>query len=376
MKFIMTGILTTLSLRLRSVRGWAILLLLPILVCSVNLFLPSQEVSAPVQVGVCLPKRGGEAFWELLEARSGTVVNFFLAEEGEIDRNVAAGHWDCGLILAKDFESCLEDLETDRIFTLRISSGSVVYPLVRECAAACVAELIAPGIAEDYLLESGIVPDRAALKDSAFQLEMLGDDDRVRVTLTTPDGMPLEPLTLAEKSVDTILQWTTSAVILVWMLLSAADLGRWIQSPAVVRMQPLQSRTGLMLSHIGADALLAVAAGLIAQLLLGAEAAAFLAVPAYVLFWMAASILAAHFRPVWSAVPVCMPFLVVLSLLLSSALVEVEWFLPVLAGPASLLPVSLFLAACGGSAVSMLLLFAGASLCLTASVATDRLQKA
>ena len=75
MKFLLTGIVMTLKLRLRSVRGWAILLLLPLLVASVVLFLPKQEVSAPVQVGVCLPKSGGEEFWALLEQRSSAVIS-------------------------------------------------------------------------------------------------------------------------------------------------------------------------------------------------------------------------------------------------------------------------------------------------------------
>ena len=81
MKFLLTGILTTLKLRLRSVRGWVILLLLPLLVASVVLLLPKQEVSAPVQVGVCLPKNGGEEFWALLEQRSGAVISYILADE-------------------------------------------------------------------------------------------------------------------------------------------------------------------------------------------------------------------------------------------------------------------------------------------------------
>ena len=376
MKFLLTGMVTTLSLRLRSVRGWAILLLLPLLVAGVVLLVPSQEVSAPVQVGVCLPQRGGEEFWELLQQRSSTVISYIPADEDQIERNVAAGRWDCGLILARDFDDRIEDLETDRIITLRISNGSVVYPLVREAVSACLAELVSPYIAREYLLESGIAADKAALKNSGFQLEVLGENDRLLVKMSTPDGKPLEPLTLAEESVDAILSWMVSVVILVWMLLSATDLGRWMESSAVKRMLGVRNKTLLMLSRIGADAILAWAAGTAGLLLLGGGLNGCLAVLGYVLFWMTAAILAAHFSGIWNALPVCMPFLVVISLLLSSALVEVAWFLPVLAGPAGMLPVSLFLSACGGRGIPMLLLYTGAMLCLTASYATDKRSKA
>ncbi len=375
MKFLLTGILTTLKLRLRSVRGWAILLLLPLLVASVVLLLPKQEVSAPVQVGVCLPKNGGEEFWALLEQRSGAVISYILADEDQIDRNVAAGRWDCGLILDRDFDDRLEELDTDRIITLRISSGSVVYPLVRENVSACIAELVSPYIAGEYMLDSGIAADRSDLKARGFRLETLGDDDRIQVKMSTPDGRPLEPMVLAEESVDAILSWLVSVVILVWMLLSATDLGRWTGHSAVRRMLGVRNKTLLMLSRIGADALLAWAAGSAGMLLLGMGPKGCLAVLGYVLLWMAAATVAAHFSGVWNALPVCMPFLVVISLLLSSALVEVEWFLPALAGPAGMLPVSLFLSACGGATAPMLLLFAGAALCLTVSFVTDRVQK-
>ena len=194
--------------------------------------------------------------------------------------------------------------------------------------------------------------------------------------MSTPDGRPLAPLTLAEESVDDILSWMVSVVILVWMLLSATDLGRWIGSSPIKRMLSVRGKTLLMLSRVGADALLAWLAGALGIVMLGGGLEGCLAVLGYVLFWMAAACLAAHFSGIWNALPVCMPFLVVISLLLSSALVEVSWFLPALAGPAGMLPVSLFLRACGGMTASAVLLYMGAGLCLAASVVTDKLQKA
>ena len=374
MKFLLTGIFATLQLRLRGIRGWVILLL-PLLVAAVMLFVPVQEVTAPVEVGVCLPEEGGEALWQQLQQRNSAVIRYIQADEAQIERNVAAGRWDCGLVLAEDFDERLEDLDTDRIITLWTGNGSVVYPLVRENVSACIAELISPEIARQYLLDSGIAADQAALEDSGFRLEIQGESDRVLVHMSTSDGAPLEPLTLARRSTDVIMNWMVSAVILVWMFLSATDLGRWMETPAVRRMQSIRGRTMVMLSRIGADAVIAWVAGTAAVLILGGGLSASLAVLGYVLFWMAAAILAAHFSGIWNALPVFMPLMVVASLLFSSALVDVKWFLPVLAEPSKLFAVSLFLRACEGGVLPMVMLCAGAVLLLGVSVVTDKIRK-
>lgn len=370
MRFVVSGIGTTLSLRLRTLRTWLVLLLLPLLVFSVRLTVPGQEAAAPVQVGVCLPQRGAEAFWELLEARGGTVMTFLPATEEEIDRNVASGNWDCGLILPKDFADRLEELEKDGIITLRISSASVAYPLVRECAGACLAQLMSPVIAEEYLLESGIAADARILEET-FRLEPLEEGERVNVKLSTPDGSALEPLALGRESTDAIVRWMLSAALLVWMLLSTADLGRWSKTGAAGRLRPLRGTTAVFLSRIGADALLALAAGVLSQLLLGGGLWGCLAAAGYVLLWMSAAVLLARWEALWQALPVCMPFLTVLSLLLSSALVDIGWFSPGLAAVGKLLPVSRYLDGCAGDFAALALLPAAATVLLTVSAVLD-----
>jgi hypothetical protein len=340
--------------------------MLPLLAAGVMLLTPAREVSAPVQVGVCLPSRGGEALWEALEARRGTVMEFILADEHQIDRNVAAGRWDCGLILAEDFDDRLEQLDTDKMITLRISTGSVVYPLVRETVSACMAELVSPYIALDYLKDNEIAPD------DSFLLETLGQSDRVLVKMTTPEGIPLEPAALAKQTRNTILLWLVSAAVLVRMLLAATDLGKWLDTGAVKRMLPLRGKTELMLSRIGADALILWVSAAAGAVILGAGWEGCLGTLGYVLFWMAAAVLAARVPGLRNAVPVCMPFLVVISLLLSSALVDVSWFLPRLAGPAKYLGVRMFLDACTGNSRAALPLFLGAAAMLGISFMMDR----
>lgn len=366
MKFLVTGMYTALRLRLRSVRSLAAMLALPALAAIALVLIPKQEAAAPVRVGVCLPRQGGEAFREALQERSGTVMEFVWADEGQIDRNVAAGRWDCGLILAEDFDDRVAALETDRLITLRISGSSVVYPLVRETVSACVAELVSPCIALDYLYDSEILPD------GGFRTQTLEKTDRVAVRLTDPEGRDLEPAALAEQTRNTVLLWMISAVILVRMLLAATDLGKWLERGAVKRMLPMRGKTLLMLSRIGADALVLWVSAAAAAVILGAGWEGCLGTLGYVLLWMAAAVLAVRVPGIRNALPVCMPFLVVISLLLSSALVDVSRFLPGLAGPAEMLSVRLFLDTCTGNPEAALLLLLAAAAMLGISFGMDR----
>lgn len=349
MRYFATGLQTALLQRLGSVKGWIILLLLPVLVLTVMLCVPEEEVSAPVQVGVALPEEGAEDFWGLLEARSGTVLQFIDADEDVVNRNVAAGKWDCGLILAEDFEDRLEEMDTDRIITVKISAGSTVYPLVKETVAACMASLTAPDIAEDYLLDSEIL-SAEQLEGLDDQLDaVIGESDRVLVTMRTVDGRALDQLELADSGIRALLRWLVSAVLLVWMLLCAADLGRWYSTPAVKRMRPLRSSTCLMAAKISADGLVAFAAGSVALLILGDGLAGCAAAAAYVAFWSALAVVMARIPALWQTLPVWPPFAVVISLLSSSALVDVGTVFPAAAGAVRWMPVSLFMEVCSGA---------------------------
>ena len=151
MRFQWNTFQTALNLQLRAWKTWLFVLLLPALVWLLLAALPERERGAPVQVGVSLPEEGGEAFWALLEERGGVVVTFIRADEDAIAAKVASGQWDCGLLLPEDFRERLEALDTGRLVTLCVGDGSTVYPLVRETAAACLAELLSPGIAREYL---------------------------------------------------------------------------------------------------------------------------------------------------------------------------------------------------------------------------------
>lgn len=369
MRFVLFGIRTTLCRRLLSFRGWLSLLLIPVLVLSLNRAVPARELTAPVQVGVCLPETGAEEFWGLLQQRSGTVLTFLIATEPEIEARVAAGQWDCGLVLPEDFGDRLDQLKLNGLFTLRTGPGSTVYPLVRETVSACVAQLVSPAMAWEYLEESGLA---AGIEDTDGALERLNqvleESDRVMVTMSTLDGAPLEALELTDSGIRELLCWLVSCLILIWMLLGATELGIWLESPGAARMAPLRGKTSRMLTRMGPEALMAACSGSLTLVLLGFGPGAWSAVWAYTLLWMALAVLLGRFPALARALPVAIPFTAALSLLCSGILAEP-------AGPARWTSARLFLEGCGGNGSANAMLVAAGAVCLAVAFGADRLKK-
>ena len=363
MRFFQTSFTAALRAQLGS-RGTWLLLLLPLLTFGAARLLPPEEVSTPVQVGVVLPEEGGGDFWRRLEQRSGLVVTFQLAGVDQARRQVAAGRWDCALVLPQDFEDRLARLDTQELFTLLISPGSAVYPLVRETAAACAAECMSPAMAEEYLLGSGITSGAELEVIRPRLQEVLGDQDRVLVVMETVDGAPLDALTLADRGISGLLAGLTAILLLVWALLTAMDLGRWLDSPFARRLAPLRGRVSLLLPRLAAALIPALCAGSLALLAGRVPLSSILALFPYLLFWGAAVLALACWRPVWNALPVLVPFVPVLGLLLSPVLMDFSLLVPALAPVIRWTPVTLYLRACGGQWADGLILAAGGTLIL------------
>jgi len=349
-------------LRLADWRAWAMLLLLPAITFGVARLLPAEEVSAPVQVGVVLPETGGGEFWRRLEARGGLVVVFHKADYEKAERLVAAGRWDCALVLPEDFEDRLTAGELEGLFTLLIGPGSVVYPMVRETVTACVSERVSPAMAGDYLLQSGIL-DETGLKEARPRLDqVLLERDRVLVSMETTDGHPLDPLALADSGVSSLLSGLTAVMLSIWALFTAMDLGRWLDSPFARRLAPLRGRLSLLLPRLAAALLPALCAGALALLAVECPLAAVLALVPYLLFWGAAAMALALWSPAWNALPALIPFVPALGLLLSPTLLDLSTLFPALAPAVRWNPVTLYLRACGGSwGDGLLLAAAGAA---------------
>lgn len=348
MSFFLTFFRSSLRSRLADWRAWAMFLLLPLAVFAAARLLPAEEVSAPVQVGVVLPEEGGGDFWERLEKRSGLVVAFHKAEYGQAERQVAAGRWDCALVLPEDFEARLAAQDLEGLFTLLTGPGSAVYPMVRETVSACVAERLSPDMAGDYLLDSGIL-DESGLETARPRLnQVLLDQDRVLVSMETVDGAPLDPLDLADSGVSNLLTGLTAILLLIWALLTAMDLGRWLDSPLARRLAPLRGKLPLLLPRLAAALLPALCAGALALWAAGTPAAILPLIP-YLLFWGAGAAALALWKPAWSALPALMPFVPVLGLLLSPVLLDLSLLFPALGPVVRWNPVTLFFRSCGGS---------------------------
>lgn len=356
MKYFLTCVRFSLQQRLGSLRNWIILLLLPMLVFSTKFMLPEENVNAPVCIGVVLPESGGTEMWELLEGRNDSVLSFILTDEDTLDRNIAAGRWDCGIILAEDFNQKVLELDTDRIFTLRIGPGSTVYPLIKETISSCMAQLIGPYIARDYLSDTGI-----ANESKKLQLE---DPDWVHVSMSTLDREPLKIPELTSRGTRDFLRWLICVSIMVRMLFGAADLGNWIHSPGMKRTQPLRSSLYSMTARGTADSILLFCSASAALLLLGEGFWSYIAVLSYILFWLMVSLLLAQFSKITTMLHVFIPFAVVISLLLSCVLMDISLLFPWLSGVIGWLPITMFLKICGGSSAEIFHLLIGGVLFL------------
>lgn len=349
MSFLWVSLKNALRAQAASWRTWLLLLLLPALTFGARLALPAEEAATPVQVGVVLPARGGEAFWSRLDGRSGLVVTFRQADADQAERQVAAGRWDCALVLPEDFEERLERRDIDELFTLLVGPGSTVYPMVRETVMSCVAELTAPGVAEDYLVDSGILDREGAAEARPRLEETLLDQERVLVSMETVDGRPLDAIALADSGVDGLLSGLTAVVLSVWALFAAMDLGRWLDSPSARRLRPLRGAAALLLPRMAGALVPALCSGALALLALERPWVCFLPLAAYLMFWGALALALARCGPLWRALPAAVPFVPVLALLLSPVLIDLSLLFPALAPAVRWSPVSLYLRSCGGS---------------------------
>lgn len=362
MSFFKAAFCSALYTQLSSVRTWFLVLLLPLLTFSASQLVPAGEAAAPVQVGVVLPERGGEDFWKRLEERGGSVVTFHAVGLEEAERQVAIGKWDCALLVPDDFEARLERGNVEGIFTLITGPGSVVYPMVRETAAACAAECLSPRMAEDYLADSGIV-DRQSLDSVRPRLwEVLGEQERVLVTMETLDGRLMEPAALADSGVDRLLSGLTSIFLLIWTLLTAMDLGRWLNGSFARRLTPMGHE--LLLPRLAAALVPALFAGVLSLLALERPLTCVLALGPYLLFWGAAALALARTGQMWSALPILLPFVPTAGLLLSPVLADLSGLFPALAPVIRWNPITLYLRTCDGHWSDGLLLTAAGMLLL------------
>lgn len=325
--------------RIRS-RGSLLFMALALVLTVVMIFAPVGRKDAAVQVGLVLPQEG-KALEALLLERSSELVCFIPTDEETLDKKVLSGQWDCGLVAREDFPEKLEELDFSKMFTVKISDGSTVYPLVQETVAACVMELTSPEIARAYLEKKGI---EAEIADQSAQ--------RVDVILQTADGEEMDALDLTASTARKVLRGLTGLFALIWGLYLAADLGRWLESENAGKLRSVRSGTQLLLPELTAALLPLLIWGLVVSGLLGGwrSAAAFALLLTVVL---GLGLVLPRVKPLWQSVMGLLPFLAVGGLLLEPVLVDVSSLFPAVSRWLCWLPVTLYCRAGDGNLICL-----------------------
>ena len=164
----------------------------------------------------------------------------------------------------------------------------------------------------------------------------------------------------------------TAILLLIWTLLTAMDLGRWLDSPFARRLVPLRGTFPLLLPRLGAALIFPLCSGALALLAVGSEAAAVLALIPYLLFCGGAALVLAQWRSGWNALPAVLPFVPALGLLLSPVLLDLSLLFPALGSVIRWTPVTLYLRARGGSWTDGLMLAGAGTAILALSAWRDR----
>lgn len=362
MRYQITALRLELGRLLRLRRTWAALLLVFIFAAATRcMAAPAQETA--VRVGVVLPEKGGELFWDGLEKREDSVVSFIRSDENTVLQMVAVSRWDCGLLLAEDFEERMAAGDYDKLLTLVIGPGSAAYPLVRETAAAVIARQALPQIAGEYLISSGIM-DESTL-DAAYPrlFQILPESQQVGIEVETLHGERLHMQALTERGTDQTLRGVLALCLMTWMLLTAMDLGRWKETPAARRMRPYQKDIALLMPRLLSAVLLAFCGGTLG-LLASTVSSAFASVASLIPYLTALGALAlllADTRHLWKNIPTLLPFAVAAGFVLSPGFVDITLLYPKLAPILNWLPVTLYLQSSYGevAAAGKMLVIAG-----------------
>lgn len=366
MRFLWELFTLTLKRQLLSRRTWILVLVLPLMTFVLTRLLPEQELAAPVQVGVCLPKEGGEAFWQRLQGRGTGVVTFVPADAATVEAMVATAQWDCGILLCEDFDEKLAELDCDELFTFLVSPASTAYPLVQEAASTAVIGQIAPRIARDYMHSAGITPMGEVVELDAQR--------QVLISLRTLSGSPLATGKLARSGLGSAIRSCVGLLLTVWALFSATDLGQWLGSDPVRRLR-MPRPVWQLLAARGAGLLTpALLSGAVTACLLPDPLTAFAAMGAYLLALWAGAVLLARLPGLCAALPGMLPFVVVLALITSPVLFDPGSISPVLGAVSGALPLSLYLRGCAGEGAALGWLLLEAAVLLTLPLPTEYLR--
>lgn len=365
MRFFWVSFKTELAIRFKS-RSNMLFCLIAVIITVIMLAFSGQENQASIQVGIQIP-HGEEDFCQVLQEKSGRIIEFVPADEQMMDKKILSGDWDCGLIIPDDFTKRLEALDLEKIIVIKKGPASAVYPLVEEVVCAAVIEWISPYLAQDYLHEMGV--EDVSVMDTYSKWER--EDGWVKVEMATYTGEPLQTVGILHSVKNHIFSGLAAIFILVWGLYLSVDLGRWLQSFAAVRFCSVCSVAQLLIPKLSASLLPVCVWGSVFFCLMGCGVIGLAALAAFMLVVMALSMVISRFPALWQSVIALIPFQVMASLLLEPVLLDTAILFPKVAAITKWFPVSLFLRAYGGEISSLCVLLAESVILIVLLVSFD-----
>ena len=350
MNYVVKAFPLAVYVQLRRWKNWLPLLMLPLFFWAVTAIFAPEENSAPVQVGICSEDTSTQAqqFVRTIREFNTSVITFVLTDEETICRNVSCGQWDCGIVLGEEFGRQIEELNTDDLFTLYISDGSVVYPLVRESIFSCLSAQMAPIIAWDYLERRDMLgPQVPEIMEAWFQ-NSDGRLDKIQIDLQILNQPELDPLEAISSGNTMIFQGILASLLLICSLFAAVDLGYWLERPDTKRLSCVQSVTALMVPEMLARMTPFLLFGGISVWIITGQVGQIFPLAGYVLLLGMLACSLARLPVLWRAIPVVLPLCPAFCFLLTDAFFDLSVWGSGMKRLINWFPVNLYLHSCEG----------------------------
>ncbi len=314
-----------------------ILLLLLLCCCwSISLFIPEETSHALIPVGVAIPEGSvhGEELFSYLENEN-NLVEFLYASEDDIQRNVAAGHWECGFILNHEFDERIESRRYTGLFQVLINEGTSMDVLVSESVTTAMLELVADDLGDRYLKSVG-----ADIEGIDYKID---EDLKFEIHTVINGDLDFEQIT-SSYSAD-IMNGMISVILIALAIILGDGVAKKFQSLYYQRLLAMVGYSRLLLPMITGSALLIGAFYMILTLFLGGYF--HIAIIPYLLCLTAFSYLISITSNGYFSIG--LPFIIPILLILTPIFFSVTTYFAPLKYIVNLLPSSLYINAISGS---------------------------
>ncbi len=325
--------------------GYLIALLLCPLVLAFGLLLPREARGTEILVGVSIPEDSpaAAALWERLEEERADTVTYLRTTPEEVREQVAAGRWECGFLLAEDFEDRLAEGRYEDLVTQVVSPASTMALPLREPVSAALLELCWRDIAGGYLARIGLdLPPVGTLE------EMIQTEERVAIRaetvgaaaapLSSADGLPYTDMLTGGVGL-----WLQAAA-----LLAAGHLRRWLCGGWARLALPRVGLGALLLPRAAVLGLAAWLAGAAALLLTGGDGRTLACLALYQLCLTAVSAALALLPGAERLIAVLLPVTPLACVICCPVLLDAALLVPALYPVSRALPLTHFLLAVQG----------------------------